>query len=89
MTTEELTHALLADGFTAETIDTNNSWGFGGSLSTRLTRGKIVVTLGAAYYRHLPSARFVTVAINGRRVLDDTQRSEALGAVYGITILES
>ena len=61
---------LIANGFTQTDYNTANSWGFGGSVGTQYTRGDIRVLKAIAHYRHLPSAKFITLSKGGNRLLD-------------------
>lgn len=55
--------ALIAAGFTASDFNTTNGWGFEGGVgkSYRHPDGR-EIREGTAYYRHLPSRKFLTVS---------------------------
>ena len=57
--------------------NTNNGWGFGGGIGIRWEKGNIRLKLGTAYYRHLPSAQYMVLVINGKEQMDVTPCGDA------------
>jgi len=75
----ELSSALEGAGFSRDTFNSNNGWGFGGAVGDRFTSpdSRVVVKIATAYFRHLPSAGFVTVTVEGRRLYDEARTASA------------
>lgn len=77
MSKSELESALVKAGFTAETFNSNNAWGFGGGIGNRYERGNVVVKIFTAHSRHIDPVKAITVTISGKRVFDEVQSTKA------------
>jgi hypothetical protein len=76
ITASALVDRLLAAGFTEDSFNSNNQWGFGGAVGRRFTRDDVVVKVATAHSRHLLPTKFVTVTVAGRRLYDALQSSD-------------
>ena len=72
----ELTEQLVKLGFIEENYNTNNEWGFGGAIGTKLIKDNIIVNIGTAYFRHRTNIKFIKVIHNGNTVCDYIAYSE-------------
>lgn len=71
------TNELLAKATSKEVFNTNNDWGFGGAIGTQYVfKNNVQIRTGKACYRHLPSAKFVAVYHNSKRIIDTAKLSE-------------
>lgn len=66
------TDELLKKAIKSHAYNTNNGWGFGGGIGREFTfPNNVKLRIGRAYYRHLPPSNYVTVSVNGNRILDE------------------
>lgn len=62
---------LLAQAIKSEDFNTNNGWGFGGSIGTTYTfKNNVKLVLRKICYRHAPSNNVHEVYHNGELIID-------------------
>jgi hypothetical protein len=87
MNNRDFSSSLQSAGFIREEFNSNTSWGFGGAVGLRFTRGDTVVKSARAYCRN-PSYNtdFVSVALRGRRVYDEVRKDDTLARALEIAL---
>lgn len=71
MRLEEL---IKSKGFISSPFNTNNGWGFGGGVGTSYIKDGVEIRIGKAYYRHLPSHKFITLSLDGKTRVDISEK---------------
>lgn len=82
MTKEAFITNLLGRGFVHATYNTNNAWGFGGGIGDQYTKGETVVKVGTAYFRHMAPARYITVTVDRKRIVDATPSTKVFDRAF-------
>lgn len=68
---------LKTKGISVQTVkfNSNNSWGFGGAIGKRFkfthNNKEYCITEATACYRHIDSHKFITMTVDGTRIIDE------------------
>lgn len=65
---------IKSKGFISSPFNTNNSWGFGGGVGISYVKDSVEIRIGKAYYRHLPSHKFITLSLDGKTRVDISEK---------------
>jgi hypothetical protein len=87
MNNRDFSSSLQSAGFIREEFNSNTSWGFGGAVGLRFTRGDTVVKSARACCRnHTLNTDFVTVTVRDRQIYDEVRQGTTLARALEIAL---